>query len=197
MATGGNQIDLSSARHVVGALVVAALAVLTVFAAGARVDPASAGGCPNADAEIDEASADELRRAVICLINDDRAGHDRRLLHRSGKLEEAATKHNRTMLEENCWDHDCPGEPNLGRRIKNTGYLEGASSWQYAENFGCEATPRAMLDTWLESDFQRRNIRSAAYREIGAAAARDQVGHSACDGGDEVTYTVVFARRDG
>lgn len=189
--TGG--IDIRGARGRAAGLVAALLLVLAISGPGA--EQASAGPCPNADAGIDEASAKQLATAVRCLINRDRAERDLHQLANDGKLRRAAAKHNAAMLKENCWAHDCPGEPNLGRRIRNTGYLDGARRWSYGENFGCANTPSSMLSTWLQTPFSRSNIRKPEYRDIGVAAARDQVPASECDEGTEITFTAVFARR--
>jgi uncharacterized protein YkwD len=184
-------------RRVAAWLAAAALAVAALVAAGPAAGQALAGTCANADAGIDEATAKQLAKAARCLINEDRAGRDLRRLDSNGKLDEAAGKHNRTMLKQNCWSHDCPGEPDLERRIRNTGYLGGARKWRFAEVFGCDVTAEAMLDEWLASKPTRKRIRDRGYRDIGIAAARAQVVRSNCDGGNEVTYTVVMAKRRG
>ena len=173
------------------------IAALALLAAGPGAGTALAGACAHADDAIDEATAKQLARAVRCLIGEDRRERDLRRLDPNGKLDQAAGKHNRTMLKENCWSHDCPGEPGLERRIKNTGYLDNADKWRFGEVFGCEVTPMAMLDEWTANKPTRRVLRDKGYRDIGIAAARDQVGQSECDGGNEVTYTVVVAKRSG
>ncbi len=170
----------------------AALGVGVMTAAPASAGPA----CAGADATIDD-PADTLRQAMICLINSDRAEHDRHSLDPNGKLSEAARKHNKVMLEENCWGHDCPGEPNLGKRLRDTGYLRGAKRWRYAENIGCANTPQALFDAWVGNEFARKNIRNGVFRDIGIGVLKDQVGASGCDDGNQITYTVVFARRKG
>jgi uncharacterized protein YkwD len=195
MNSGGWHLQGWTAWRVLGA---ATLAALALFAVGQRVDRASAGGkCAHADATIDEASGKQLRKAIICLVNNDRADRDRHVLDPNSKLLEAANKHNKAMKRENCWKHECPGEPSLGKRIRNTGYLDGARRWRYAESFGCSATPNGMMNAWLGDDFTRENLRNRAFRDIGVGVLKDQIGASSCDDGDEVTYTAVLARRKG
>ena len=182
-----------------GAALAAAVAgTLALFAMAGAAAQASAATCDNADATIDQASEKDLRKALVCLINEKRHQRDRHRLDQNDKLQEAAKRHNNTMLQQDCWDHKCPGEPGLGRRIRKTGYLDGAREWHYAENFGCALTPKGMLDKWTESDFQRRNMLNPVYKDVGAAAAKDLVANPPSDcGGDRVTYTVVFASRKG
>jgi uncharacterized protein YkwD len=174
-----------------------ALALLALAGTGAERAIARGGECAHANDHIDEATADQFVKSIRCLINKDRKQHNRDPLDQSGKLDRAAGKHNRTMLKKDCWSHDCPGEPRLQRRIRETGYLDGASRWRYGETFGCDVSPQAMLNTWKSNDFDRKNIRDRGFRDVGVAAARDQVGPSDCDNGNEITWTVVFGRRTG
>jgi uncharacterized protein YkwD len=175
----------------------ATLAITAAIAAGGA-GPAQAAQCANANAAIDQASAKELQKALACVIDRERADRDRHKLDSNGKLEKAARRHNRTMLDQNCWAHKCNGEDGLEKRIRKTGYLKGAHKWKFAENFGCAATPKGMVGQWLESDFQRRNLLSPDYEDVGIAASKDQVSDppSNC-AADRVTYTAVFASRKG
>lgn len=202
MTLGGRELAIRRAladmRRALALLGVAGLAALALLAADGRIESASAATCANADATIDEASEKELRKALVCLINDKRHKRDRRKLDQSDKLQEAAKRHNNTMLRDDCWEHKCPGEPGLEKRVRKTGYLNGAREWHYAENFGCAETPKGMLDAWTDRDFDRRNMLNPVYDDIGAAAAKDTVPSTDCDEGDpRVTYTVIFASRKG
>jgi len=192
MASGRREI------HGLAAVAMLAVAALIVAFALAGADRASAGTmCEDADATETEATEKELQKALVCLIAEERKARDKHRLDPNGKLNDVAAKHNRRMVEENCWKHRCAGEPGLSRRLKRSGYLDGAERWSYGQNFGCGATPQAVMNAWMNNEFTRRNIRDGGFRDIGADAIKDQVGHSACDDGDEVTYTVLFARRKG
>ncbi len=193
MSSGRKDNCGAGRRH--GRLGGAFAAAVAALALGYGVPAAAASTCAHADSGIDDASAGQLANAVRCLINDDRAARDRRRLSDDGKLRRAARRHNKAMLGKNCWSNQCPGEPRLERRIRDSGYLKGARRWSYGEVFGCADTPRAMLSTWLGKNFARGNIRERAFRDVGVAAVRDQVRRSICDEGTEVTFTVVFARR--
>ena len=182
------------------AAVLAALTLATVGAWGlAGPPPALAGACANANATTGEATPVELRKAIVCLVNRERAQRDKRRLESNSKLAEAADRHNRAMVEDNCWKHNCPSEPRLGRRIRNTGYLDGARRWEYAQNFGCAQTPKRMVSRWMNANqpFFRRNILDGEWRDIGADAVEQAVPASNCDSGSPATYTLVFAFRRG
>ena len=175
---------------------VAALAVLALVLAGPGAERAMAGTeCKHADSAISEAKAKQLARALRCLINEDRAARDKGRLRANSDLDRAAALHNNAMIREDCWAHKCPGEPGIQKRIRNSGYLDGASSWRFAELFGCDVTPQAMLDTWLGKDGKRKRLRRSYYRDIGVAAKKDQVPESNCEGSNEVTYTLILAKR--
>jgi uncharacterized protein YkwD len=196
MTSGGTQRSI--ARRGLALLAITALALAALLASGATAQPAFAGSCANADATIDEASGEELRKALACVINNKRANQDRKKVDQNGKLETAAERHNKTMLDEDCWAHRCDDEPGLEKRIRRTGYFEGAREWKFAENFGCALTPKGMVNAWLDSNFQRRNLLNPGYEDLGVAAAKDLVSNppSGCEG-DRVTYTVVLAGRKG
>jgi uncharacterized protein YkwD len=178
------------------AILLAASMTFAALAARQAVEPAAAGTCANADALINEATAKQLQKALTCLINDKRRDRGKRALDSNSKLREAAAKHNRVMIRENCFAHRCAGEPRLGKRIRRTGYLKGARSWKYAENVGCAPRPQNMFNRWMRRSFHRRNLLNKDYRDIGAAAVKDQVPASGC-GKTTVLYTVVFAVRKG
>jgi len=195
---GGIESHTPAARRLAALLALALLAALVVGLgiAGPGAAPALAGTtCANADAGIGDAKAKQLARAVKCLINEDRFERNKRRVRANGMLRTAAAKHNRAMLQGNCWSHKCPGEPALGKRIRQTGYLDGAREWRFGELFGCHTTPQEMVDRWLSKQFGRKQIRRPSYRDIGVAAKKQQVEASNCDDGDEVTYTIVLAYR--
>jgi uncharacterized protein YkwD len=181
-------------RRVLALAALAAVAIVALLSGGPGASSAMA-KCANADATIDEATTGELKQAVLCLINDKRHDRNKPRLDKNGRLQKAALHHNHTMLEDNCWKHKCKGEPRLEKRIRRTGYLDGASSWAFAQNFGCALVPQGMLKTWMKSAFTRNNI-LGPYEDIGVAAAKETVPSSPC-GADRVTYTVVFASRSG
>ena len=178
-----------------GGLLAAGVLLAALAGWGPGVSVAGAAPCAHANSGIDDATADQLSGAVRCLINKDRKSRDLRKLDSNGKLRSVASKHSRAMFEENCWAHQCQGEPKLERRIRNSGYLDGAKRWSFGEIIGCGDTPKAMLSTWLQNNFARGTVRDRRFRDFGSAAARDQVPSSGCDAGTEITFTVVFARR--
>jgi uncharacterized protein YkwD len=177
-------------------LVAGALAVALL---GAGSEPARAGGgggCAHAGDTHADATLKQLRDATVCVINRERGQRDRPRLDASGKLRKAAVRHTRVMLRTDCLDHRCPGEPGLRKRIKKTGYLEGATRWHFAESTGCKNTPRGMVKAWMAKRFHRRNLLKGRYREIGVGPAGGSPEVGGCKGSpDLTTYTALFAFR--
>ena len=95
----------------------AVLALLLLFGA----ERANAGGCQHTDGKASQISIRDAKKAVICLINKKRANHGVRQLEPNGDLNDAARKHSRHMQRHGCFSHECPGEPDLGSRLRRSG----------------------------------------------------------------------------
>ena len=178
--------------HAVGAFALAALlAALALLGATAS---ARAAGCAHAHDTWADATLDQLEGSVVCLVNKKRHSLARKRLDRNGHLDRAAASHTRTMVEEDCFDHQCPGEPSLARRVRMSGYLRGADRWHFGESFGCALTPKGMVNAWLQVRFHRRNLLKREYRDIGVGAGRGAPTECSADPA-VTTYTVVVAWR--
>ena len=176
----------------VAAIALAAGAAAVLLALGPGVASAAA-ACPHAGAKAHEIPLPKLRKAITCLVNRERSRRDRSRLGPNAKLTGAAQDHTDVMLAKECFRHKCPDEPGLGHRIKRSGYTKGQRSWRFAEDLGYAETPRRMVEVWLESSFNRRNMLDAGFRDLGVG-----VGWGAPKSGDDsdfATYTIVFALR--
>jgi uncharacterized protein YkwD len=172
-------------RHAVA--LVAALALLLAA-------PAAAGACRNAGASPESATKRALMRATLCLLNAQRTRHGLAALQLNSDLSTAARRHSRAMVEKRFFSHTSPDGTTFLDRIKATGYLAGAGSWNVGENIaygsGSLSTPRSISRAWMHSAGHRENILSSVFRSIGIGiASGTPVGR---DGG---TYTTDFGRR--
>ena len=167
--------------------------IATVGGAGAATK--AGGGCAGADDAATDVSVRDLRKAVHCLIDKERASHGRKELDRDGRLAKTAKKHVNVMVATNCLDHACGNEAPLETRIRNTGYFSGARDYNYAENVGCEQTVAQMVKNWMGSTIHRRNILNRKFDDIGVGADHGRVP-SRCDAGF-VTFAIVFGYRAG
>jgi uncharacterized protein YkwD len=176
-----------------GAFCAVTIGVSLNFAFGAGLATADA-ACANAKAHPHEATRSELRRAMTCLINRERAKRDRHELKPNRRLKKAAEAHNDVMLEHDCFRHDCPGEPGLNHRVRRAGYTKGQEAWRVAEDLGFDNTPRQMLRRLMHSRFNRRNLLRRSFRDIGVGVGWG----TPVEGLDDsrfATYTIVFGWR--
>ena len=172
-------------RHALA--LVAALALLLAA-------PAAAGACKNAGASPENAGKPALVRATLCLLNAQRARHGLGALRLNSDLSTAARRHSRAMVSKRFFSHTSPDGTTFLDRIKATGYLSGARSWNVGENIaygsGSLSTPRSITRAWMHSAGHRANILSSEFRSIGiGVASGTPVGSN---GG---TYTTDFGRR--
>lgn len=81
------------------------------------------------------------------------------------KLELAADDHARTMCEQNCNSAQCPGEPDLGRRVSRRGYRYRRVGENFAWN---HRDCRAAVQSWMHGSGSRSNM-LGNYKHIGCA----------------------------
>jgi len=170
-----------------------------VGASGAAPDKRRA-PCPNADAGAQTLTNAEIAKSILCLVNKERKQRNRARVARNGDLDKAARKHSVLMERDNCFEHKCPGEPRLAKRIVRSGYTDGAERWRFAENLGCAQTTQDMIDGWLDSDFNRTNLLNRRYEDIGVGVVHGSplAAEPNCpDSNVTATYTLVFAFRRG
>ena len=177
----------------------AALAALTIaaslfLAASPGVSSALA-GCPHATDRPHQTSLAKLGKAMQCLINNKRAKHGGLgRLKDNDRLATAARSHTKTMLKKDCFEHRCPGEPPLGKRIKRTGYTRGAKKYFYAESLGYHKSPKRVIRKLMQTSFNRKNILGPDWQDIGVGAGWGAPRKGANDKKLE-TFTIVFAWR--
>ena len=189
------------AGWVLAALAAATALSFALLVSGAARDARAVGpGCgPYVDARPGEATARQMRKALRCLVNEERVARDRRAVRTNRPLARIAKRHTRTMVEENCFTHQCPGERPLRKRIESSAYMEGGGRYGYAENLGCSTTPQNMIEEWMSISFHRENILERRFRHVGIGAKR---GSPFPPGSDDcmparryMTYTVIVAWR--
>jgi uncharacterized protein YkwD len=154
----------------------------------------AASGCPHARSRPDEATIPQLRRATLCLLNQARTANGLDPLRRDRHLSRIANRHSKRMVEKQCFEHVCGSEDPLPKRLKLSGYLNGAKKWGYAEDLGYETTPKQMVARWLGMPYDRKNLLNRKYANVGIGLAAGTPSPSASDQ-KFVTYTVDLAWR--
>lgn len=174
-------------------MMLAALGLATVAPAAqpARaIDAAEARSCPGARAQIADASRDTLRRALLCLVNRKRADEGLAALRRDRKLERAARRHARDMVEHGYFAHQRDGGPSLSTRLDRAHWH--GTHWGETIAYGCgrSGTPRSTLHGWLDSAPHRKILLSGTYRRAGLG-----LGAWALCGADGVTWVLDVGRK--
>ena len=187
----------------VGAAVVAALATLgfALLISPPGLDARALGpGCgPHAAHTPTEASSKQLRKALGCLINRQRAQRDRKLVRANADLSRIARRHTKAMIKDECFKHQCPGERSLRKRIESSGYLKGGGRYGYGEILGCSDTPSAMIEEWMNTPFSKKNIVDGRFRQVGVGGKQGSPfppgGEQCRPGSGHMTYAVIFGWR--
>jgi uncharacterized protein YkwD len=184
-------------------LAVAALAVAVVLCGavvGAPAADARGGACEKyGNTEPAQLKKRQARKAIMCLLNQERAEHGLPAFERSKKLQRAAQKHSARMSGGNCFDHECPGEADLVDRLGNVKYLLGSLlSWTCAENIAwgmkSAGTPKAIMDAWMNSAGHRANILNGDLEQVGIGFAKGSPSDGDAPAG---MYTTDFGSRSG
>jgi uncharacterized protein YkwD len=170
----------------------AAAAVAAALVAVAA--PAAAhGACANSSTR--GASTEQVREAVRCLVNAERAQDGLPALQASERLQSAAARHSADMVQRHFFQHVSPEGRTLTDRVKRTGYLGGADEWALGENIGWGTgslgTPAAIVRGWMNSPPHRAVILSRRFREAGVGVARGVPAGA----GDGATFTLDAGRR--
>jgi uncharacterized protein YkwD len=161
-----------------------ALACLVVLCAPGSAHAAAA--CQSADALPGQASDAVVRNATLCLMNSERSARGIAGLRAHPALASAAGSYARQMVSERFFAHTSPRGSTVLSRIRDTTYLRGAPGWSVGENIasgsGTMATPRAIVEAWMESPGHRANLLSPCFRDVGIGIAAG-------------TYVTDFGRR--
>lgn len=159
---------LRSGARVAG-LIAAAVALVPGGPVLATGDAAAR--CEGSDAKPEKVSSQKARKAVICLINKERAKHGIGRLRHNEKVDQAANKHNKRMVKSGCFAHQCPGESSLTGRLTSSRYLPCGCSWGAGENIvwakGKRGSARELVDSWMASSGHRANILDRSFDHVG------------------------------
>jgi uncharacterized protein YkwD len=170
----------------------AALAVVAAVMASADVSRAAAQSPPCAAG----AAQADAARAIVCLVNAQRAGRHRPPLRWNPRLTSAAQTYSGDMVAAGFFDHVAPDGDDVVDRVSATRYLCGSPGWSLGEALAwhtAPATPATIVAAWMASPPHRKILLAAKYRDIGVGAAPGvPVGPEA-----GLTVTAELGRRDG
>lgn len=166
-------MKLARVPHLLASLLVVAAFALAAVGGPSPLpgpEPALAAGCPGSDRAPRRISSKRAAKAVVCLVNKQRAKRGLRRLNGHRKLAGAARSHSRRMQRSDCFEHECPGEAPLTKRYERSDYLPCRCSWGAAENIawgpGRKGSPRRIVKSWMRSPPHRANI-LGSYEHVG------------------------------
>lgn len=152
-----------------------AVAGTAVLFAAAPTTAIARPACPAADVAPVARTLDQAARAVVCLVNAERARHGLRSLRGDRDLTEAAARHSLDMVRRNFFSHVTPTGADLSDRLRRSGYIPRKGSWHGGETLawgtGTRATADAVVAEWIASPPHRRVLLGSGFREIGVGVA--------------------------
>jgi uncharacterized protein YkwD len=148
--------------------------------------------CANTDVAPDGGNVETVRAAILCLHNKIRAERGLPLLKENARLRRAALGHSNDMVSRGFFEHTTPNGTTMVQRIQAARYTSPRFGWALGENLawgtGSLATPRAIMNAWMDSPGHRANVVKRAYREIGIGV----VTGVPTDRDSGATYTTDF-----
>lgn len=120
--------------------------------------------CAYNNTSVWSASPDELRAAVVCLINRARTRRGLPGLYQQGQLDRAAQAHTDQMVDDDFFSHSGLPDSNPGVRISAAGFSWGAYGEAISTGF---RTAWDAVHGWLASTEHCRILLSPSYRYVG------------------------------
>jgi uncharacterized protein YkwD len=127
--------------------------------------------CVGADVPATAASLDQLRAAVVCLVNQQRTARHLPALHVSPLLNHSAQAWTDVMVATGNFTHG-PGNA-FALRISAAGYDWQAAAENIATGY---PSPRAVVSAWMASPDHCRNILGPSFRDVGTGESPHSVG---------------------
>ena len=149
-------------------LLLAAAALASPTAAPAARAQVAAGKCVNRNTPATRISAKAMRRAVVCLVNKQRAHHGLPPVRESGRLDRSAQGWSNRMVRAASFTHG-----DFTSRLSAVGYSWSAAGENIASGF---STPWAVVRGWMGSPDHCRNILDPQYADLGVGVNTHRLG---------------------
>jgi len=166
--------------------------------AAARAAAGGEGACAASRATpATAASADRSERALLCLVNRERARANLPALRVNRCLARAAAGHARDMVAHRYFSHTSRDGRTFDERILATGYAPPPARWTVGENLAWGGDAAWVAGAWMRSSGHRANVLDGRFREIGVAAVPGAPVPRAGDAPPSATYAAAFGARSG
>jgi uncharacterized protein YkwD len=164
-------------RACLAAALAAAFVALAQPAAASAQDEA----CPGASAAPGSVEDGALRRALRCVVNEERARHGLRSLRGNTDLGDAARSHAADMVAGGYFAHERPGWT-LPGRLRAAGWNGSVAAEAIAWGCGGLGVPSAALAGWLASPPHRAIVLGAKFTRAGVGLAAGAPYPTDCPG---------------
>jgi uncharacterized protein YkwD len=157
------------AQEVRGALLGTADTVVDVGSGrvnAARAVDATPGPAPTAQPTATAQPTNDPATALETLINDYRQANGLLALRHDARLRQAGHVHNIWMRDHGCFDHNCPGEPDVMARMRATGYPVTSGGENIGRGF---VDAQAQVAGWKASAGHNAALLNTYWPDIGCA----------------------------
>lgn len=152
--------------------------------------------CADPELQPTPQNLEQVSEAIFCLMNAMRANAGLPALAQQDQLGRASVEHSQEMATQKYFAHDSLDGRDVVARLTNVGYIPKTGDWVIGENLawgtGTLATPKALVDAWMNSSAHRENLLAPDYREVGMGVVFGSPSKTA-DGG--ITVTTDFGTR--
>jgi uncharacterized protein YkwD len=152
--------------------------------------------CPDVDVQPTPDNLAHVSDVIFCLMNAMRADAGLAPLRQQDELAKASVGHSQDMVDNKYFAHDTQDGHDVVFRLKQVGYIPTTGDWVVGENLawgsGSLATPKALVNAWMNSPPHRENLLANDYLEVGMGVV---YGTPSSDAPDGVTVTTDFGTR--
>jgi uncharacterized protein YkwD len=152
--------------------------------------------CADADVQPTAANLAHVSDVIFCLMNAMRENAGVPDLHQQADLATASVDHSQDMVDNKYFAHDSQDGRDLVARLEQVLYIPKTGNWVVGENLawgaGALATPKSLVNAWMNSPPHRENLLSGDFKEVGMGVV---FGTPSKDAPDGVTVTTDFGTR--
>jgi uncharacterized protein YkwD len=171
------------------------LCAAALCVAGLLFPGSAVAACHGAHHRPTHASLGRDARTTLCMVNRARTRHGLAPVRRVATLRRAAAAYSHAMVAGGFFSHTGPDGSTPASRVRQAGYLRGASAWSVGETLawgtGRLATPAAIVRAWMHSPGHRAILLDGRFRDVGIGVAVGAPGIA----GPAATVTADFGAR--
>jgi uncharacterized protein YkwD len=154
--------------------------------------------CTDAEVQPSAQNLQHVSDVVFCLMNAMRENEGVPRLRQQADLAKASVDHSQDMVTNKYFAHDSLDGRDVVSRLTAVAYIPKSGDWVVGENLawgaGALATPKALVNAWMNSPAHRDNLLSGDFQEVGMGVV---LGTPSKDANDGVTVTTDFGTRIG